>query len=162
MSSQQEHKNLYQLDNLSIPNARVVVVYTEWNEDIISELRNGVHEVLNQYSQIQLEEISVPGCVEIPFAIQHLSNSYVAEADAYIALGCVIRGDTPHFDYVCQSVTQGISILNTQLYSPIVFGILTVNTHQQAVERIGGVHGHKGKEAAITALKMLAFKQNYS
>ena len=73
-------------------------------------------------------------------------------------MGCVIQGDTPHFDYVCQSVTNGISLLNIKLPVPVIFGILTVNTEEQANERIGGRHGHKGNEAAITALKMALLK----
>jgi 6,7-dimethyl-8-ribityllumazine synthase len=73
----------------------------------------------------------------------------------FIALACVIRGDTPHFEYVCQSVTHGITTLNLQLPVPTIFGVLTVNNQQQADERLGGIHGHKGEEAGITALKMI-------
>lgn len=79
---------------------------------------------------------------------------------AFIALGCVIRGDTPHFDYVCKAVTDGILQLNLLLPVPTVFGILTVDNQQQANERIGGKHGHKGEEAAITALKMIALQNS--
>ncbi|MBK6331948.1 MAG: 6,7-dimethyl-8-ribityllumazine synthase [Bacteroidetes bacterium] len=134
--------------------SQVVVIYTEWNEPIIHELRQGVREIMNLFPAIQLHEIAVPGCVEIPFAIkQHAAHHH--NTAAYIALGCVIKGDTPHFEYVCQSVTQGITQLNVTLNSPVTFGILTVLNEQQAYERLGGVHGHKGKEAAITTLKMI-------
>jgi 6,7-dimethyl-8-ribityllumazine synthase len=75
--------------------------------------------------------------------------------DAYIVLGAVIQGDTPHFDYVCKGVTDGIMQLNLQIDVPVIFGVLTVLNEQQAIERIGGIHGHKGEEAAITALKMI-------
>jgi 6,7-dimethyl-8-ribityllumazine synthase len=98
----------------------------------------------------------VPGAIEIPFAINAYVNRAQFDAEAFIALGCIIKGDTPHFDYVCQSVTQGITLLNTQLDAPVIFGVLTVNNEEQANERIGGKHGHKGEEAAVTALKMIA------
>jgi 6,7-dimethyl-8-ribityllumazine synthase len=96
--------------------------------------------------------------VEIPFAIK----SYWENAgkkkrpDAFIALGCVVRGDTPHFDYVCKLVTDGVLQLNLSLPVPTVFGVLTLENEQQANERIGGKHGHKGEEAAITAIKMIS------
>jgi 6,7-dimethyl-8-ribityllumazine synthase len=79
----------------------------------------------------------------------------------FIALGCVIKGDTPHFEYVCQSVTQGITQLNTSLPVPVIFGVLTVNTQEQADERLGGIHGHKGKEAAIAAIKMIQMVKSF-
>ena len=79
----------------------------------------------------------------------------------FIALGCVIKGDTPHFEYVCQSVTAGISHLNMHLPVPVIFGVLTVNNQQQALERIGGKHGHKGEESAITALKMVSLIKSF-
>ena len=158
MASTTENKSLLQTDNLQIQHSQVVVVYTEWNKSIINELRKGVREVFMQFPQIVLHEIEVPGCVEIPFAIhQHYKH---LKADSYIALGCVIQGDTPHFDYVCQSVTQGITQLNLQINSPVIFGILTVLNQQQALDRIGGSAGHKGQEAAITALKMMHLNQN--
>ncbi|MBK6819125.1 MAG: 6,7-dimethyl-8-ribityllumazine synthase [Bacteroidetes bacterium] len=149
-----DNSTLLQINNLQIPHSQVVVIYTEWNEPIIHELRQGVREIMNLFPAIQLHEIAVPGCVEIPFAIkQHAAHHH--KTAAYIALGCVIKGDTPHFEYVCQSVTQGITQLNVTLNSPVTFGILTVLNQQQAYERLGGVHGHKGKEAAITTLKMI-------
>ena len=77
---------------------------------------------------------------------------------AFIALGCVIRGGTPHFEYVCQSVTNGITQLNLSLPAPVIFGVLTVDSEAQAHERIGGIHGHKGEEAAVTALKMMIIR----
>ena len=101
--------------------------------------------------------IVVPGAVEIPFAIkQRALDVRNGKPDAIIALGCVIKGDTPHFDYVCQSVTQGVTQLNLMLDRPVIFGVLTVNNEAQAMERIGGSHGHKGEEAAITAIKMIS------
>lgn len=133
--------------------AFVVIVKTEWNAAIVDELENGCRRILQQYDA-RIETITVPGCVEIPFAINRRWGKAV-QPDAFIALGCVVRGDTPHFDYVCQTVTEGVLQLNLRLPVPTIFGVLTVNNEQQAIERIGGAHGHKGEEAAITALKMI-------
>ena len=134
----------------------VVIIKTEWNAPIVDELEAGCRRVLEKAGVANITVLVVPGAVEIPFAINAYVNKAPYDAEAFIALGCVIKGDTPHFEYVCQSVTQGITILNTQLDAPIIFGVLTVNTEEQAKERLGGVHGHKGEEAAITALKMIA------
>ena len=102
--------------------------------------------------------ITVPGAFEIPFAIKNYYETAGKKnkADAFIALGCVIKGDTPHFAYVCQAITNGVLQLNLLLPVPTIFGVLTVNTEEQAIERIGGKHGHKGEEAAITAMKMIS------
>jgi 6,7-dimethyl-8-ribityllumazine synthase len=96
--------------------------------------------------------------VEIPFAIQQCWSNNNAPS-AFISLAAIIRGGTPHFEYVCQSVTNGITQLNLSLPVPVIFGVLTVENEEQARERIGGVHGHKGKEAAITAIKMIILNQ---
>jgi len=141
----------------NVKDAFVILIKTEWNAAIVNELEQGCMSILKS-SGIRTRTVTVPGAVEIPFAIQQCranSNS----AAAYIALGCVIRGDTPHFDYVCQSVTGGITQLNISLPVPVIFGVLTVNTLQQAQERIGGIHGHKGEEAALTAIKMMLLNQ---
>jgi 6,7-dimethyl-8-ribityllumazine synthase len=105
----------------------------------------------------KITTITVPGAFEIPFAIKRFwdSRGKKKRPDAFIALGCVIRGDTPHFDYICKAVTDGVVQLNLSLPVPVIFGVLTVDNEEQAKERIGGKHGHKGEEAAITALKML-------
>jgi len=131
----------------------VVLVKTEWNAEVVDELERGCSNIFSRYN-IKTKTIVVPGAVEIPFAIQQYSSNHNA-ISAFIAFGCVIRGGTPHFEYVCQSVTQGITQLNLSLAVPVIFGVLTVDTIGQAKERIGGVHGHKGEEAAITAIKMM-------
>jgi 6,7-dimethyl-8-ribityllumazine synthase len=140
-----------------ISDALVVLVKTEWNSAVVDELELGCQRVLNQYGASH-KTLVVPGAVEIPFAIQQCWAGNNAPL-AFIALGCVIRGDTPHFDYVCQAVTHGITELNLTMPVPVIFGVLTVYTAEQAVERIGGAHGHKGEEAAITALKMMALNK---
>jgi 6,7-dimethyl-8-ribityllumazine synthase len=142
--------------------ACVVLVKTEWNSAIVDELEAGCRRILLEAGVSSIITLTVPGAVEIPFAVRqyHLKTT-VNQADAFITLGCVIRGDTPHFDYVCQSVTAGVSTLNLELPVPVIFGVLTVNNEQQALERIGGVHGHKGEEAAITALKMIELNKSF-
>ena len=144
----------------TIADAFVVIVKTEWNSGIVDELEAGVIKVFNQ-NGTAYKTIVVPGAFEIPFIIQTYQAKAAHKADAFIALGTVIRGDTPHFEYVCNAVTDGIVGLNLQLDVPTIFGILTVNTEEQAIERIGGIHGHKGEEAAITALKMIALKNSF-
>lgn len=135
----------------------VVLVKTEWNAEIVDELEKGCMNVFDRLG-CKTKTIIVPGAVEIPFAIKR-SWTHSKAPSAFIALGCVIRGGTPHFEYVCQSVTQGITQLNIEMEVPVIFGVLTVDSTEQAKDRIGGVHGHKGEEAAITAMKMIAINQ---
>jgi 6,7-dimethyl-8-ribityllumazine synthase len=137
--------------------ACVVIVRTEWNDAIVSALETGCKKILDANS-VSYKVLTVPGAFEIPFGIKRYWEQHKYKDDkphAFIALGCVLRGDTPHFDYVCKGVTDGVVQLNLMLPVPTVFGILTVDNQQQAEERIGGKHGHKGEEAAITALKMM-------
>src|SRR4051812_37566133 len=141
-----------------IKDAFVVIVKTEWNNAIVDKLEAGAVKILKQQN-IACKTFTVPGAVEIPFAIKAYVESNQKKADAFISLGAVIRGDTPHFDYVCKSVTDGILSLNMMLDVPVIFGVLTVNDEQQALERVGGVHGHKGEEAAVTAIKMIALNR---
>ena len=136
-----------------LKDALVVLVKTEWNSDIVDELENGCSKIFKQ-AGIHYKTLVVPGAVEIPFAIKQCWANNNAPT-AFIALGCVVRGGTPHFEYVCQLVTSGITDLNLTMQVPVIFGVLTVDTMEQAKERIGGIHGHKGEEAAITALKMM-------
>lgn len=138
-------------------NACVVMVKTEWNAAIVDELENGCRGTLEAYKIKKILTITVPGAFEIPFAIKNYweKAGKKKKADAFIALACVIRGDTPHFDYVCRAITDGVVQLNLLLPVPTIFGVLTVDNEEQARERIGGKHGHKGEEAAITALKMI-------
>ena len=143
--------------------ACVVIVRTDWNAPVVDKLEEGCIKILKD-NKIAYTLISVPGAVEITFAIQNYweKNKYKeSKPDAFIALGCVIKGDNPHFDYVCKAATDGIMQLNIQLPVPTIFGVLTVNTQEQADERIGGKHGHKGEEAAATAIKMIALSQSF-
>ena len=151
------------LQTAGIPNTKdacVIIVRTEWNDDIVSELEKGCKKTLQKLGVKKIETINVPGAFEIAFAVKNYwvknKKSKKKKPDAFIALGCVLRGDTPHFDYVCKAVTDGVVQLNLVLPVPTIFGVLTVDNQQQAEERIGGKHGHKGEEAAVTALKMIS------
>ncbi len=143
--------------------ACVVLVKTEWNAAIVDQLERGCIAVLEKYKTAKIIILEVPGAVEIPFAIKSYWDNAGKKnkPDAFIALGCVVRGDTPHFDYVCKAVTDGVVQLNLSLPVPTIFGVLTVDNDQQAKERIGGKHGHKGEEAAITAIKMIGLVNSF-
>lgn len=158
------NSNLYSIDTGTLPkSACVVIVRTEWNAGIVGKLEEGCIEVFKKFGT-EYRVITVPGAFEVPYGIAAYWNAHRyndLKPDAFIALACVIRGDTPHFDYVCRGITDGIVQLNIQLPVPVIFGVLTVDNNQQAEERIGGKHGHKGEEAAITALKMIALKNSF-
>ena len=138
--------------------ACIVLVKTEWNDVIVDELESGCIAELQKHNIKKIITITVPGAFEIPFGIKSYweSAGKKKKPQAFIALGCVLRGDTPHFDYVCKAVTDGVMHLNLILPVPTIFGVLTVDNEKQALERIGDKNGHKGKEAAITALKMIS------
>lgn len=143
--------------------ACVVLVKTEWNHKIIEALEAGVQRVLTAHQVECIEVLTVPGAVEIAFGVRSYweAKKYSDQRPhAFITLGCVIKGDTPHFEYVCKAVTDGVVLLNNELPVPTIFGVLTVFNEEQAWERLGGTHGHKGEEAAITALKMIALQQS--
>ncbi len=144
----------------TVKKATVVVFRTQWNAEIVDELFAGSSKVLDA-AKIKLIEFIVPGAFEIPFAIKkYWDKSKKHRPDAFIAFGCIIRGDTPHFDYVCRAVTDGVGALNLQLPVPVIFGVLTVNSIDQARQRIGGMHGHKGEEAADAAIKMISYSRS--
>ena len=157
--------NLFQMTGISdMEGACVVIVRTEWNDAIVGALEKGCRAELEK-SGLLCRVITVPGAFEIPFGIRAYWDVHKYKDDrpqAFIALGCVLRGDTPHFDYVCTAVTEGVLQLNMTLPIPTIFGILTVDNQQQADERIGGKHGHKGEEAAATAIKMIALQRSFN
>ena len=143
-----------------VENARVGIVVANWNSHITYPLRDGALAVLREqgFAEEDVEVFYVPGAVELTFAASHLIEA--SQFDAVIVFGCVVRGDTPHFDYVCQSVTQGVTALNADCDTPVIFGLLTVENEHQAFERIGGPHGHKGREAAEAAIHMIDFARS--
>jgi 6,7-dimethyl-8-ribityllumazine synthase len=156
--------NLYNTAGIQLPkDACVVIVRTEWNAATIDKLEAGCIKILDE-NKANHRTINVPGAFEIPFAIKSYWEAHKYKDDkphVFIALGCVLRGDTPHFDYVCKAVTDGVVQLNLILPVPTIFGVLTVDNQQQIDERTGGKHGHKGEEAAVTALKMMALKNSF-
>ena len=157
--------NLYNTSGISLPKgACVVIVRTEWNADSVDKLEAGCTKALEE-NGVQYKIVTVPGAFEIAFCIKNYWDAYKYRDDkphAFIALACVVRGGTPHFDYVCKAVTNGVVQLNLSLPAPTIFGVLTVDNQQQIDERTGGRHGHKGEEAAITALKMIAIKNSFN
>jgi 6,7-dimethyl-8-ribityllumazine synthase len=141
-----------------VEDMRVAIVTAEWNAHITHALRDGALDVFKNYGMDVKKDVDcfdVPGAVELTFGASQLIEAGMY--DAVIVFGCVIRGGTPHFDYVCQSVTQGVTALNADCDIPVIFGVLTVDTEQDALDRAGGVLGNKGKEAAETAIKMVDF-----
>src|SRR5687768_16671406 len=155
--------NLFNIDTgILQKDACIIIVRTEWNAVIVDKLEEGCKKILDQYKMKNYKIVHVPGAFEIAFAIKSCwDNAKLDKPQAFIALGCVLRGDTPHFEYVCKAVTDGVVQLNLILPVPVIFGVLTVDDKEQADERTGGEHGHKGEEAAITALKMIALQQSF-
>jgi 6,7-dimethyl-8-ribityllumazine synthase len=148
-----EGNNTLYKDIPQLKDVFITIIKTEWNADLTDKMEDDCIATLEKYGA-RHETLVVPGSVEIPFAIKNAKR-----ADAYIAFGVVIRGETPHFDYVCNMVSNGILQLNLSGNAPVIFGVLTVNNKQQAIARIDGTHERKGAEAAISALKMIALKR---
>lgn len=157
-------KDLSAYDINSVPSAenmRFGVVVAEWNWEITSALANGAVDTLMKHGAAD-DNISVkyvPGTFELPLGGQYFAE--LDNVDAIILLGCVIQGDTRHFDYICEGVTQGTKDLNLKYNKPFIFGVLTTNNEQQALDRAGGKLGNKGDEAAVTAIKMVALQQSF-
>ncbi len=155
-------KNLSSYDPATIPGGssfRIGIVVSEWNEEVTAALLEGTLITLKKHG-VKPDNIltrTVPGSFEIPFGARVVAEQFMP--DAVICLGCVIQGETRHFDYICQGVTRGVTELNLDYDIPFIFGILTTDNLQQALDRAGGKHGNKGDEAAITALKMAALRR---
>jgi 6,7-dimethyl-8-ribityllumazine synthase len=136
---------------------RFALVVAEWNSEVTDSLFSGAYDVLVKHG-VKKENIikkSVPGSFELSLGAQWMAED--KSIDAVICLGCVIQGDTKHFDFICEAVAQGLTNVSLKFNKPVIFGVLTTNNHQQALDRAGGKHGNKGDEAAITAIKMLSF-----
>lgn len=148
----------YNPAELSGKGMNIAIVRTQWNERITQKLTDGAIETLCG-AGAEYRTFIVPGAIELTYAAQRIVDS--GEFDAVIVFGCVIKGETPHFDYVCGSVTQGITSLNADGPVPVIFGVLTVLDEQQALDRCGGSAGHKGVEAAQTAMQMVKFARSF-
>jgi 6,7-dimethyl-8-ribityllumazine synthase len=138
-----------------ISKKQFAIVVAEWNEEITEALYEGAYNGLIELGagKKNIERINVPGTFELTLgALKAAEKKHI---DAVICLGCVIQGETPHFDYICQAVAYGITEVNIKTGKPVIFGVLTTLDKKQALERAGGKYGNKGEEAAITAVKML-------
>ncbi|MGO3182177.1 MAG: 6,7-dimethyl-8-ribityllumazine synthase [Aequorivita sp.] len=159
-----ENTNLSAYDKNTIPNAkdfRFGIVVSEWNHDITEGMFQGAFDALKDCGAINENIVrwDVPGSFELIYGCKRMGQSYDM-LDAVIAIGSVVRGETKHFDYVCESVSQGIKDLNIQGNIPVIFCVLTDNNMQQAIDRSGGRHGNKGTEAAIAAIKMAQLRKD--
>ena len=156
-------KNLSDFSHTTVPNGssyKFAIAVAEWNAEITGSLYNGALKTLLDHgvAEENILSIAVPGTFELTSAADLLLQKH-KDLDAVICLGCVIQGETKHFDFICDAVAHGITQVNVKHSKPVIFGVLTTNDLQQAIDRAGGKHGNKGDEAAITALKMseLAF-----
>ncbi|MCR5181294.1 MAG: 6,7-dimethyl-8-ribityllumazine synthase [Bacteroidaceae bacterium] len=152
--------NLSDYDASTIPSAegmRFGIVVADWNDKYTYAMAQAAVDTLQKHgakaSNIQLKH--VPGSFELIYGVANMMKTH--SVDAIIAIGCVIRGDTPHFDYICQGTTQGLADLNCHGEIPVIYGLLTCETAQQAEERCGGRLGNKGTECAVTAIKMVDY-----
>ena len=158
-----ENKNLSDYNKSTIPNTnglRFGIVVSQWNEQVTEGLFRGVFEALtdNGVSGNDIIRWNVPGSFELIYGCKKMLETQ--NVDVVIAIGCVIQGETKHFDFVCEGVTQGIKDLNIKYDTPTIFCVLTDNTLQQSIDRSGGKHGNKGTEAGITAIKMADLRRN--
>ena len=156
-------ENLSSYDPNTIPNAkdfRFGIVVSEWNPEITENLLSGALDTLHKHGAIKdhIKILRVPGSFELIFGCKKLLET--KKFDALIAIGNVIQGETRHFDFVCEGVTQGIKDLNLQFQTPTIFCLLTDNNKQQSIDRSGGKHGNKGIECAVAAIKMAAIKNS--
>lgn len=156
-----KNKDLSSFDSKTVPSGRgkkIGLVISEWNTEITEGLKLGAVDALQECGTSLTDVLIeyVPGTFELPLGAQFLLES--TEVDAVIAIGCVVRGETAHFDYVCQGATQGIQEVSLRFNKPVMFCVLTDDTIQQSRDRSGGRYGNKGTEAAIGALKMLGLK----
>lgn len=153
-------KNLSDYSSKNVKNiseSKFAIVVSEWNEEVTEALYQGAYETLISHGA-KKENIlrkSVPGSFELSLAAQWMAKEEII--DAVICIGCVVQGETKHFDFICDAVAHGITNVSLKYDKPVIFGVLTPNTQKQALDRAGGKHGNKGDEAAITAIKMLGF-----
>jgi 6,7-dimethyl-8-ribityllumazine synthase len=158
MATAKQNLSAHPTDHLpDISQKKFAIVVSEWNREITGALLEGSIDTLIRHGARE-EHIRVhwvPGSYELSLGSQWLAAD--PATDAVISLGCLIQGETPHFDYICQSVAQGVKDVSLKYNKPVIFGVLTTADEQQALDRAGGKHGNKGDEAAVTAIKMLGF-----
>lgn len=154
--------NLSDYNPESVPSAEAMsfgIVVSEWNEKVTGALMQGAVDTLvkNGAKRENITVLTVPGSFELIFGASQMVKC--GRFDAIIAIGCVVRGDTPHFDYICEGTTQGLADLNKEGDTPVIYGLLTCNTMEQATMRAGGALGNKGDECAVTAIRMVDYKK---
>jgi 6,7-dimethyl-8-ribityllumazine synthase len=152
-------KNLSDFSTANLPDVsqkRFAIIVSELNTEVTGALYTGAFDTLLKHGaqESNIISVQVPGSFELSLGAQKLAQR--DDIDAVICLGCVIQGETRHFDFICQAVADGITNVSLKYNKPVIFGVLTPNTQEQAMDRAGGKHGNKGDEAAITAIKMLA------
>jgi 6,7-dimethyl-8-ribityllumazine synthase len=160
-----ELKNLSVFEGTEIPDASKMkfgIVWAEWNHKVTHALMQGAYDTLKKHGAKEESIIvkTVPGAFELTLGAQYMAE--LSNVDAVICIGCVIKGDTKHFDFICDAVAKGITTLNIKHNIPFIFGVLTPNSQEQAEDRAGGKHGNKGDEAAVTAIKMLGLKESFT
>ncbi len=158
MASSEKNLSSYSRSNIPEIDKKVfAIVVSEWNEAVTEAMYEGALNTLleNGVSRENIIRKTVPGSFELSLAAQWMAQR--DEVDAVICIGCVIQGETRHFDFICDAVAHGLTQVGLKYDKPVIFGVLTPNTQQQALDRAGGKHGNKGDEAAITAVKMLGF-----
>jgi 6,7-dimethyl-8-ribityllumazine synthase len=156
MASLDKNLSSYSLANLkNVSEKKFGIVMSEWNNSVTESLLEGVlHTLLSHGVQKEyICTVQVPGSFELSLGAQRMAKK--EEIDAVICLGCVIQGETRHFEFICNAVAHGLTQVSLKYEKPVVFGVLTTDTYQQALDRAGGKHGNKGDEAAITAIKMI-------
>jgi 6,7-dimethyl-8-ribityllumazine synthase len=159
MSSANKNLSDHKSDSLpDISERRFAILTSEWNEEVTAALYKGAYETLLKHGAKEGNITSkwVPGSFELCLGAQWMAED--PAVDAVIAIGCLIQGETPHFDYICQAVALGLKDVNLKYNKPVIFGVLTTHDMQQALDRAGGKHGNKGDEAAYTAIQMLGFR----
>lgn len=162
MATSEKNLSVYEKENL--PNAKdmkIGFVVSEWNPDITGNLFQGAFDALIDVGSIKENIVrwNVPGSFELPYGCKKMQESFDM-LDVIVAIGNVIQGETKHFDFVCQGLTQGIMELNLKSDIPVIFCVLTDNTKEQSIARSGGIHGNKGAEAAIAAIKMAQLRKD--
>lgn len=159
MASAEKNLSTYTPKNLiSLTDKTIAVVVAEWNTEVTEKLYEGARDTLLAHGLApeRLLRRDVPGSFELSLGAQWMAQR--PEVDAVITLGCIIQGETRHFDFIAQAVATGITEVSLRTNKPVIFGVLTPDNQQQALDRAGGQHGNKGQEAAATAIKMLGFE----
>jgi 6,7-dimethyl-8-ribityllumazine synthase len=158
MASALKNLSEYSSKNITdISQKTFAIVVAEWNQEVTGKLLEGAYNTLLLHGAIEnnITIKTVPGSFELSIGAQWMADD--SKIDAVICLGCVIQGETRHFDFICDAVAHGITNVSLKYNKPVIFGVLTPENQQQAIDRAGGKHGNKGDEAAITAIKMLGF-----